>query len=65
MHVTIEESRRGYIHFFTAVCAVVGGVFSLLRAFDGLIFHSGSMGKGSASNGPPSSKFSPTGTLMK
>jgi len=65
MHVSIEESRRGYIHFLTAVCAVVGGVFSLLRAFDGFIFHSGSVGKRSASNGPQSSKFSPTGTLMK
>eukprot|EP00978_Attheya_sp_CCMP212_P026171 scaffold85642_cov63-Attheya_sp.AAC.1 len=38
LHVEIEEYRRGWIHFFTGVCAVVGGVFTVMGVMDKIVF---------------------------
>lgn len=38
LHVEIEEYRKGWTHFLTSVCAVVGGVFSVMSIIDGYIF---------------------------
>eukprot|EP00588_Corethron_pennatum_P010314 CAMPEP_0194279710 /NCGR_PEP_ID=MMETSP0169-20130528/14077_1 /TAXON_ID=218684 /ORGANISM="Corethron pennatum, Strain L29A3" /LENGTH=407 /DNA_ID=CAMNT_0039024165 /DNA_START=118 /DNA_END=1341 /DNA_ORIENTATION=- len=33
-HVVFEETRRGWTRFFTSVCAVVGGVYTVLQMID-------------------------------
>lgn len=38
LHVEIEEFRRGWIQFFTSVCAVVGGVVTVMGLLDQYIF---------------------------
>lgn len=38
LHVEIEEYRRGWIHFFTGVCAVVGGVFTVMGMMDKIVY---------------------------
>mmetsp|Transcript_18496 Transcript_18496/g.25450 ORF Transcript_18496/g.25450 Transcript_18496/m.25450 type:complete len:406 (-) Transcript_18496:139-1356(-) len=38
LHVEIEEYRKGWIHFFTSVCAVVGGVFTFMGMADKMIY---------------------------
>jgi len=38
LHVDIEEYRHGWIRFFTSVCAIVGGVFTVMGAMDKIIF---------------------------
>ena len=48
LHVEIEENVRGWIHFFTGVCAVVGGVFSFMSMLDGFLFMKLGDKKGSA-----------------
>jgi hypothetical protein len=40
LHVEFEEYRLGLIRFFTSVCAVVGGVFTVMGALDKYIYHS-------------------------
>mmetsp|Transcript_20875 Transcript_20875/g.49059 ORF Transcript_20875/g.49059 Transcript_20875/m.49059 type:complete len:430 (-) Transcript_20875:23-1312(-) len=34
LHVTFEEHRRGWVHFFTGVCAAVGGAFTVMGMVD-------------------------------
>ena len=34
LHVTFEEYRRGWVHFFTGVCAAVGGAFTVMGMVD-------------------------------
>jgi hypothetical protein len=48
LHVEIEEAVRGWVHFFTGVCAVVGGVFSFMSMLDGFLFMKLGDKKGSA-----------------
>ena len=38
LHVEIEEYRRGWIQFFTSVCAVVGGVVTVMGLLDQYIY---------------------------
>jgi hypothetical protein len=38
LHVEFEEFRRGYSHFFTGVCAAVGGAFTVMGMLDRLMF---------------------------
>mmetsp|Transcript_43201 Transcript_43201/g.101303 ORF Transcript_43201/g.101303 Transcript_43201/m.101303 type:complete len:127 (+) Transcript_43201:298-678(+) len=33
-HVIFEEKRRGYFRFFTSICAIVGGVYTVLGMID-------------------------------
>jgi len=33
-HVIFEETRRGWMRFFTSVCAVIGGVYTVLQMID-------------------------------
>jgi len=46
LHVEIEEYRKGYIHFFTSVCAVVGGVFTFMGMADRMIYSRTKLGSG-------------------
>jgi len=38
LHVEVKEINRGWVHFFTGVCAVVGGLFTFMGIIDGLIY---------------------------
>jgi len=38
LHVVIEESRRGWISFFTSVAAIVGGVVTVLGMLDQALY---------------------------
>jgi hypothetical protein len=38
LHVVIEETQRGWIQFFTSVCAIVGGVVTVMGMLDQLIY---------------------------
>lgn len=38
LHVEMEEVRRGWIQFFTSVCAVVGGFFTFMSMMDKIIY---------------------------
>ena len=38
LHVEIEEYRRGWIQFFTSVCAIVGGVVTVMGLLDQYIY---------------------------
>lgn len=38
LHVEIEEYRRGWIQFFTSVCAIVGGVVTVMGLLDQYLF---------------------------
>ena len=39
LHVEFEEARKGWIRFFTSVCAVVGGVFSVAGVLDRMLWN--------------------------
>ena len=38
LHVEFEEYVRGYSHFFTGVCAAVGGAFAVMQMLDRKLF---------------------------
>lgn len=38
LHVEFEEYRRGWTHFFTGVCAAVGGAFTVMGMLDRRVF---------------------------
>ena len=38
LHVEFEEQRKGWIRFFTSVCAVVGGVFTFVQVMDQMLW---------------------------
>ena len=38
LHVEFEEYRRGWTHFFTGVCAAVGGAFTVMGMLDRRLF---------------------------
>lgn len=38
LHVEFEEYRRGWTHFFTGVCAAVGGAFTVMGMLDRKVF---------------------------
>mmetsp|Transcript_15938 Transcript_15938/g.32420 ORF Transcript_15938/g.32420 Transcript_15938/m.32420 type:complete len:460 (-) Transcript_15938:254-1633(-) len=38
LHVEFEEYRRGWTHFFTGVCAAVGGAFTVMGMVDRRLF---------------------------
>eukprot|EP00581_Thalassiosira_minuscula_P009767 CAMPEP_0183707990 /NCGR_PEP_ID=MMETSP0737-20130205/4400_1 /TAXON_ID=385413 /ORGANISM="Thalassiosira miniscula, Strain CCMP1093" /LENGTH=434 /DNA_ID=CAMNT_0025935761 /DNA_START=40 /DNA_END=1344 /DNA_ORIENTATION=- len=38
LHVEFEEYRRGWTHFFTGVCAAVGGAFTVMGMLDRSLF---------------------------
>mmetsp|Transcript_3930 Transcript_3930/g.8713 ORF Transcript_3930/g.8713 Transcript_3930/m.8713 type:complete len:419 (+) Transcript_3930:226-1482(+) len=48
LHVEFEEYRRGWTHFFTGVCAAVGGAFTVMGMLDRLVFDLKSGGGGSS-----------------
>lgn len=41
LHVEIVEYRRGWVHFFTGVCAVIGGVVTVMGLFDQYLYSQG------------------------
>jgi endoplasmic reticulum-Golgi intermediate compartment protein 3 len=45
LHVEIEEYRRGWIQFFTSVCAVVGGVVTVMGMLDQYVYSRGAAGR--------------------
>ena len=47
LHVEIEEYRRGWTHFFTGVCAAVGGAFTVMGMLDRRLFEWKASGTGS------------------
>lgn len=49
LHVEFEEYCRGWTHFFTGVCAAVGGAFTVMGMLDRLLFDWKS-GRGSGSS---------------
>lgn len=40
MRVLVLETTRSFTHFLTSVCAIVGGVFTMLGIFDAVLHHS-------------------------
>mmetsp|Transcript_36946 Transcript_36946/g.78808 ORF Transcript_36946/g.78808 Transcript_36946/m.78808 type:complete len:441 (-) Transcript_36946:325-1647(-) len=46
LHVEFEEYRRGWTHFFTGVCAAVGGAFTVMGMLDRGLFEWKSGGGG-------------------
>ena len=38
LHVEMEEYRRGWVRFLTSVCAIVGGVFTVMGMADQYVF---------------------------
>mmetsp|Transcript_39271 Transcript_39271/g.84697 ORF Transcript_39271/g.84697 Transcript_39271/m.84697 type:complete len:427 (+) Transcript_39271:141-1421(+) len=46
LHVEFEEYRRGWTHFFTGVCAAVGGAFTVMGMLDRSLFEWKSGGGG-------------------
>lgn len=38
LHVEIEEYRRGWVQFFTSVCAIVGGVVTIMGMLDQFLY---------------------------
>jgi len=47
LHVTIQESyRKGWISFFTSLCAIIGGVVTLMGMLDQLWFRMNRCGRG-------------------
>ena len=38
LHVVIEEYRRGWIQFFTSLCAIVGGTVTVMGMLDQYLF---------------------------
>lgn len=38
LHVEVSEVRRGWVHFFTSICAAIGGMFSVMSMLDKTIF---------------------------
>lgn len=40
LQVLISEETRSFGHFITSVCAIVGGVFTMIGIFDALLHHS-------------------------
>lgn len=47
LHVEFEEYQRGWTHFFTGVCAAVGGAFTVMGMLDRKLFDWKSGGRGS------------------
>lgn len=41
LHVEIVEHRRGWVQFFTSVCAVIGGVVTVMGLFDQYLYSLG------------------------
>jgi hypothetical protein len=41
MRARIEEKRRSFLHFLTRVCAIIGGVFTVMGMVDSFIFKVG------------------------
>lgn len=41
MRVRVEEKRRSFGHFLTRVCAIIGGVFTVMGLVDSLVFRVG------------------------
>ena len=39
-NVVVEESRRSAAEFLTSLCAIIGGVFTVLGLFDSVVYHS-------------------------
>lgn len=37
IRVRIEERRRSFLHFLTRVCAIVGGIFTVMGVVDRLV----------------------------
>jgi len=40
MQVLVLESSRSFTHFVTSVCAIVGGVYTMIGIFDAVLHHS-------------------------
>jgi len=38
--ITYREYQRSFAHFLTGVCAIVGGVFTIMGMFDKIVYHS-------------------------
>lgn len=45
LHVVIEESRKGWVAFFTSVAAIVGGVVTVMGMVDQMIYSSSAGGR--------------------
>jgi len=40
MQVMVMEETRSFGHFITSVCAIIGGVFTMIGIFDAVLHHS-------------------------
>ena len=45
MAVIVTESRVPLYRFLTSICAIIGGVFTVLGMLDGAIFHGAELAK--------------------
>ena len=45
MAVIVTESRVPLYRFLTSICAIIGGVFTVLGMLDGAIFHGTALAK--------------------
>jgi len=39
LNVVVEETRRSAAEFLTSLCAIIGGVFTVLGLFDSVVYH--------------------------
>lgn len=39
MHVEVKEQSVAFYHFLTSVCAIIGGVFTVLGLMDSVVYH--------------------------
>ena len=40
MSIVVSETRRPFYTFLTSVCAIIGGVFTVIGLIDSLVYHS-------------------------
>ncbi len=45
IQIVVTEKPKAWYHFLTAVCAVVGGVFTVAGIIDGIVHHTAGMAK--------------------
>ena len=41
LQVRYHETKMGFLHFLTSVCAIVGGIFTVSGIIDAFIYHGG------------------------
>ncbi len=41
LQVKYHETKMGFLHFLTSVCAIIGGIFTVSGIIDAFIYHGG------------------------